>query len=883
MNWLPMNWRRIFHRRRSDRDLAREIAAHFDEERAENIARGMTPEEADRRARIKFGSARRVHEELWQQNSVAPFENLTRDLRYTLRTLARTPGFTLTAILVMALGIGATAALFTVVRSVLLNPLPYPNSSRLVSLYESETISNSPSPWMPVAFGVFEEWQRATQNIAQMALVCPWQGYNVSASGGQLPESITAAGVSWNLFRVLGVAPVLGRDFLASDDQRSTQATAILSNSFWKRRFAADPAIVGKTIYLDATPHTIIGIMPSSFDYPWAKDQLWTPAGHDAPTDLMSAYGDHNFYVTARLAPDATLASLVSEIDTVEHRIKLAHPDPSVHNRAIGRSLLDSTVEDFKTPLYALLAATLCVLLIACLNVANLLVARSAARQKDLAIRAALGGTRWRLIREHLTESLVLSITGGALGLLFCWAALAWLQHSKIDIARAQEIHLDWWALAFVIAISTVTGLIAGLIPSLGLHTGQLLESLQSSSRSHSSGRSRARLRKTLLTAEVSLTVVLLLGAGLLLKSYQQLRTRDLGSAVDNVLTMQFSLPDAHYEKPKQKIAFFEQLLARVRALPGVAAAGISSALPGEGWGGDLLVDIPEHPPLPKGQGIDLMHRGADPGYFAALQIPLIRGRYFRNDERLDHGKVAIISESTAKQYFPGEDPIGRHLGGSDVGPKYYEIVGVVGDTRWMITQPMRPTVYLPLFEGHYGGVGLAVRGNPAVDVESLALPIQKIFGQLDPDLPVANVLTMQQNIGVATLQDQFNSILVLAFAIIALVLAAVGLYGVLSYLVTQRTGELGIRIALGAQRPQIMRLTLADGLAPVLIGLILGLAGGAAAVRLLREMLYGMSPFDWSVFSAVVVVLALTAACACMIPAWRASRLDPAQALRTE
>ena len=448
---------------------------------------------------------------------------------------------------------------------------------------------------------------------------------------------------------------------------------------------------------------------------------------------------------------------------------------------------------------------------------------------------------------------------------------------------RAQEIHLDWWALAFVIAISTVTGLIAGLIPSLGLHTGQLLESLQSSSRSHSSGRSRARLRKTLLTAEVSLTVVLLLGAGLLLKSYQQLRTRDLGSAVDNVLTMQFSLPDAHYEKPKQKIAFFEQLLARVRALPGVAAAGISSALPGEGWGGDLLVDIPEHPPLPKGQGIDLMHRGADPGYFAALQIPLIRGRYFRNDERLDHGKVAIISESTAKQYFPGEDPIGRHLGGSDVGPKYYEIVGVVGDTRWMITQPMRPTVYLPLFEGHYGGVGLAVRGNPAVDVESLALPIQKIFGQLDPDLPVANVLTMQQNIGVATLQDQFNSILVLAFAIIALVLAAVGLYGVLSYLVTQRTGELGIRIALGAQRPQIMRLTLADGLAPVLIGLILGLAGGAAAVRLLREMLYGMSPFDWSVFSAVVVVLALTAACACMIPAWRASRLDPAQALRTE
>ena len=883
MSWLPMHWRRILQRRRSDRDLAREIAAHLNEERAENISRGISPEEALRRARIKFGSARRVHEDLWQQNSVAPFENLTRDLRYTVRTLARTPGFTLTAILVMALGIGATTALFTVVRSVLLNPLPYPQSARLVSLYESEAMIHSPSPWMPVAAGVFKEWQRATQGTAQMALVSPWQGYNVSAGGGQLPESITAAWVSWNLFRVLGVAPALGRDFLASDDQPSAQATAILSNSFWKRRFAADPAIVGKTIYLDAKPHTVIGVMPSSFDYPWAKDQLWTPAGHDAPADLMSAYGDHNFYVTARLAPGATLAGLVSEVDTVERRVKLAHPEPPVHNHAVGRSLLDSTVEDFKTPLYALLAATICVLLIACLNVANLLVARSAARQKDLAIRAALGGTRWRLIREHLTESLALSTAGGALGLLFAWAALAWLQHSKIDIARAQEIHLDWWALAVVIAISTISGVAAGLIPSLGLHAGQLLESLQSSSRSHSGGRSRAQLRKALLTAEVSLTVVLLLGAGLLLKSYQQLRTRDLGSAADNVLTMQFALPDAHYNEPTQKVAFFEQLLTRVRALPGVAAAGISSALPGEGWGGDILIDIPEHPPLPKGQGIDLMHRGADPGYFAALQIPLIRGRYFRSDERLDHGKVAIISESAAKQFFPGEDPIGRHLGGSDVGPKYYEIIGVVGDTRWKITQPMRPTVYLPLFEGHYGGVGLAVRGNPGVDVESLALPIQKIFGQLDPDLPVANVLTIQQNIGVDTLQDQFNSILVLAFAIIALVLAAVGLYGVLSYLVTQRTSELGIRIALGAQRPQIMRLTLADGLAPVLIGLILGLAGGAAVVRLLREMLYGMSPFDWNVFSTVVVVLALTAACACLIPAWRASQLDPAQALRTE
>jgi putative ABC transport system permease protein len=525
------------------------------------------------------------------------------------------------------------------------------------------------------------------------------------------------------------------------------------------------------------------------------------------------------------------------------------------------------------------------VLLIACLNVANLLVARSAARQKDLAVRAALGGSRWRLIREHLTESLVLSVAGGALGLLLAFCALSWLQHSKIDIARAHEIHLDWWALASVIAISTMTGLIAGSIPSYSLHAGQLLETLQNSSRSHSGGRDRARLRKGLLAAEVGLTVVLLLGAGLLLKSYQQLRTRDLGCAVNNVLTMGFSLPDARYKEPAQKNAFSEQLLTRVRGVPGVQAAGLSTVLPGEGWGGDNLISIAEHPPLPKGQGIDLMRRAVDPGYFAALQIPLMRGRYFRNDERLGHAQFAIISESAAIKYFPREDPVGRHLLVAAEGPQAqpYEIVGVVGDTRWMISQPMQPTFYVPLLHGDYNFVALAVRSSSNVDVESLAMPIQKIFSQLDPDLPVSDVLTMRQNIGLATLQDQFNSTLVLVFAIIALVLAAVGLYGVLSYLVTQRTSELGIRMALGAQRTEVMRLTLADGLAPVLIGLIAGLAGGAVVVQLLRTMLYGMSPFDWTVFSTVTFVLAITAAGACALPAWRATRLDPAQALRTE
>ncbi|HZD48751.1 MAG TPA: ABC transporter permease [Silvibacterium sp.] len=878
-----MRWRKFFRRGRSDADLSTEIEQHLAQEFDDNRARGLSSEEARREAMMKFGSVRRVREDLWQQNTLAFLDNVWRDLRYAARALARSPGFTIIAVLVMALGIGANTALFTVVRSVLLKPLPYNDPNRLVAPCECWKDRVCDSTGGGNAGGSFAEWRKASKSFEQMALSQQWTSYNISAEGGQLPERVPAGLVSWNMFSTLGVHPVLGRDFTAEDDRQGANATVILSWRFWKRRFGGDPSVLGKDVFLDAKPYTVIGVMPAWFAYPHAQTQVWTPLYHEMPPRVTQSLENHQFDVVARLNPGAAMAQALSELDAVQKQIKQDNPGPAVKAGVSGRLLLDNMVLDYKTPLYTLLAATGCVLLIACLNVANLLVARSAARRRETAIRAALGGNRWRLIREQLTESLLLASAGGAGGLALAYAGIAWLRVARDDLARADTIHIDGLVVLFVAGITLASGVLAGLIPAFGGGV-RMLETLQESSRSHSAGQSRTRLRKGLLAAEVSLTVILLFSAGLLLKSYQKLRTTDIGCAIDNVLTMQLRLPEARYKEPVQKAAFFEQLIARVRALPGVKAAGLVTVAPGDGWGGDDLVSVVEHPPLPPGKSLDAMERAADPGYFAAMQIPLLHGRTFNESERLNHANVVILNQAAVRRFFPdGEDPLGKHLRfDMSGGPQQaFEIIGVVGDTRYDVSEEMRPKMYWPLWGGVNSGVTILVRS--AHDVESLALPVQKVVSGLDRDLPVSDVMTMRQMIGKTTVDASFDSTLILAFAVIALVLAAVGLYGVLSYLATQRRSEIGIRIALGAQRGAVMRMMLADGLAPAWIGLVLGLLGSGFAVRLIRDMLYGVQPLDWSVFIAVALMLSVVAAAACAVPAWRASRLDPMQALRTE
>ena len=883
---IPLRLRALFHRNRLGSELDEEIRDHLDRQIEFNLAGGMSPEEARLAALRRLGNPLLLRDTTRATWSWSGMEQCARDVRIGVRTLTRSPGFAIMAILIMAIGIGANIAIFTVIRSVLLQPLPYRDSSRLVSLFEHQThpVDVGYSNYLPVSAGNFAEWKKATQGVAQMAIVSTWHQYNVSAEGGKLPEKVDAAWCSGNFFSVLGIAPALGRLFTENDDRRGAAAAVVLSDAFWRRRYNADRGIVGRTIWLDARPFTVIGVTPSWFvyegKYGGGTDQLWTTVNHEAPSAFMTSFEDRGFVVVARLLSGQTISRLVGELSAVQRQIKIDHPEPAVSDGAQGRTMLDDTVQGYKTPLYVLLGATGCVLLIACLNVASLLVARAAARSKELAIRTALGGGRLRLMRERLTESLILSAAGGGTGLLLAWVALQWLVSARLDMNRVESIHMDGVVALFTLFAIGLCALVSGMLSVLSINGREILAPLKESSRAHSGGRARAGLRKTLLVLEVGLTVVLLVGAGLLVKSYQRLRSADLGVPVENVLTMHISLPGARYRKPEQWTAFFEQLIARVRALPGVKAAGLVSTAPGEGWGGNRMISVVEHPPLPKGEGFDILARGADPDYFAAIQIPLLSGRTFSHDERLERAHVVILSRSAAQAMFPGEDPIGKHLHDDSDGG-VLQVIGVVGDTRWYVTEPLHPMLYVPIYGDDYSVATIVVRSPH--DVESLAMPIEKVVGEMDPDLPVSDVMTIRQATGKSTVDNQFDSILVLAFAVIALVLASAGLYGVLAYLVAQRTGEIGIRIALGAQRDEVLGLMLADGLRPALIGLLLGLIASAATTQFIKTMLYQTPPLDPVVFAAVAGLLIASAALACLVPAWRASRLDPMQALRTE
>jgi predicted permease len=877
-----MKWWRIGKR---DGDLERELQSDLQLEEEEQREHGIAPEEARYAALRAFGNPSVISEQTREVWSWERLEALLRDLRILIRTLARQPGFSVVAMLVIAVGMGATISLFTVVWSVLLKPLPFDHPEQLVRLYES----SERFPHNVVAPGIYHEWKRESRSFSNLALYTPWPQYNLS-EGGALPEQVRATICSWDLFPTLGVQPAIGRSFTPEDDQPSANGTVILSWGLWKRRFGGGSSVIGRKINLDAKPYTVIGVMPRWFAFPEQKVQIFLPVYHERTPEEMAKVDDHGFIVIGRPKPGVTREQAAQEVSAIVRRIHDAHLDlPFVSSGAGTRPLMDYLVGDVKPALYMLLAATGCLLLIACLNVANLLTARSAARRREIAIRTALGGGRFRLIREQLIETLVLFSAGGAAGLALAYAALRWLVMTRSDMVRVESIGIDGVVVATVTGLVLICALFAGLIPVMASRSENLLAALQESSRRSTSGPSRGGVRKVLVGAEVAFTVVLLVSAGLLLKSYMRVRSNDLGCAIDNVLTMHFTLPEAQYSKPAQRATFFDDLLARVRALPGVDAAGLVRAVPGEGYFGDGDVTIVEHPPLPQGQSLLAIVRWADPSYFASIKIPFLRGRTFGSDQRLDGANQAIISAEFARQYFPNEDPIGKHLGERNFGAHLidlrgqlsYEIVGVVGDTRHELTEPPEPTMYFAIDAGTANYAALVVRA--ARDPESLALPIQKVIQQMDRQLAVSDVLTMNQIINKSSLDASFEATLLAAFAGISLLLAAVGLFGVLAYLVTQRRTEIGIRLALGAQRGHVLHLMLLDGLAPAFGGTAAGSLLAIAAAQLIRSSLYGTQPLDPAVFAGVIGLVFGVATTASLLPAWRASRVQPATVLRSE
>jgi len=871
----------LFGRGRAVRQLDEELRFHMEREIDEKVATGMSAEDARYAVLREFGNPALLRDEARATWSWHWLDLLWRDMNYAARTLRRTPGFAAIAIMVIGMGIGANVALFAVVRNVLLKPLPFEDSSRLMRLYEFSAFGNF--PFNQNAAGIYAEWKKQNHSFSSMA-ISGYAGYNLSGEGEQLPENVRAGEFSWDFLPTLGVQPALGRNFTQDEDRPSANPTVMLSWGLWKRRFGGDAGIVGRSILLDDKPYTVVGVMPSWFGYPQPEMQLWTPVYFNEPAKLMQAIDDHEFKVIGRLKPGVTPSEGLADLTTITRQVHDANlADPFVSKAANIKPMLESMVGDMRQPLEVLLGATGCLLLIACLNVANLLVARSAARRKELAVRTALGGSGWRLMRQHLMESLLLSAVGGTVGFGLAAAGLQWLTTTRHDMARAQSIGVDWVVAGFALGLIVLCAAFAGFVSAFSVSGKKTLSALQESSRGSTASQGRARLRTFLLTMEVGLTVVLLIGAGLLMKSYARLRGADLGCLTENVMKMDLNLPVSRYKQETQATQFFESLLERVRNTPGVKAAGyVFPVVPGDGYGGDNGFSIVEHPPLPLGKGVFAIHRWIDPGYFNAIGIPILRGHTLDENQQPGHGTEVVISNAFAHTYFPNEDPLGKHLLNLLLSKTPVEIVGVVGDTRTDMGEPMKPMMYFPLYaEQGMNGATLVVRSER--DVTQFAMPIQRIVAGMDRDLPVSDIFTMDQVLGRNTLDASFNAELLAGFAVLSLLLSAAGLFGVLSYMVAQRTSEIGIRMALGAQREQVLGKMLGDGLRPALVGLVLGLAGSVGTVRLLESMLYETDKLDPTVFAAVAGVLLVVAAGACMAPAWRASRLDPMSALRME
>ncbi len=812
-------------------------------------------------------------------------ETLFRDVRYGIRSLLKRPGFTAIAVITLALGIGANTAIFSVVNAVLLRPLPYAEAEQLFVPWGSRTDLQDRTN---VSYPDFVDWQAQTRTLEHVA------AYNSSGAllreGDADPEPISGAAVSADLFPLLKVAPILGRPFTRADDQPNAPPVIVLGYGLWQRRFNANPNIVGKQIRLGSTSATVLGVMPEGFRFPAqaTKTEFLRPLATTLG-DRIQRRNSYSLRVVARLKTGATAAAAESEMRAIGALLEQQYPDEGFRLGARLISLHESVTWGSRTPLLVLLGAVGFVLLIACANVANLLLARAAARHREMAIRAALGAGRRRVVRQLLTESLSLSFLGGALGLLVAWWGVHFLlAASPLNIPRLKDVGLDTSVLAFTAIVSVLTGVIFGLAPALQASRADLQDALKEGGRNAGGSVVRNRVRALLVVVEVALSLVLLVGAGLLGKSFLLLSEVRPGFEPEHVLTTDLSLARAKYPKPEQQQAGFAEIVRRVEAIPSVEAAALIYPLPlgGDSNSGTFL--IAGRPALRPEDKPTSNHRTISPDYFRALNIPLSRGRSFDGRDNQHGPPVIIVNETFARLYFAGIEPLGQHIivegeRGDNGVPPPREIIGIVGDVRHeSLDTESGPEYYVPYSQSPEAFMSLVVRSS-AANPDSLAASLREVIKQMDKDQYVPAIQPMTKLVAESVARRRFNALLTGLFAVVALLLASVGIFGVLNYTVAQRTPEIGLRVALGAQTRDVLRLVLGQGVRLILFGLALGLAASFALTRVLRGMLYGVTPTDPLTFVAVSFLLASVALLACYIPARRATKVDPMVALRYE
>ena len=814
-------------------------------------------------------------------------EHFFQDLRHTLRQLRKNPGFALAAILVLGLGLGANAAIFSVVNSVLLHGLPYADPARLVVLYERDL--EGVSGQANISYPDYRDWRDQSRTLENLAIA---RNMSFNLSGGNSPEPQRVDGLlcSWTLLPALGNRPMLGRIFTAADDQPGASRVAIISYSLWQKRLGGAAGIVGRGIRLNARDYEIIGVMPKSFAYPAPGTQIWVPVTPSIREEARVRRGWRQFHGLARLRPGIGLEQARLELNGIALRIKKTYPDMALAAGADVLPLEEYAVRNVRTALVVLFGAVGCVLLIACVNIANLLLARVSRRRREMAIRSAMGAPRGRVIRQLLTESSCLSLAGAGFGLLLASFLIDALQAAmpallnRGSIQPTGDIRLDVPVFLFITLVALVVGLAVGLVPALQLARGDLTVSLKEGGRSVTSGRSHATYRNLLIAAEVALSLVLLVAAGLLLRSFAGIRSVRPGVRTDHLLTAGISLPSSRYRTDAQIAGFTDELRRKLTALSGVRAAEMTNCLPIDGSCGDQFFSIDGHP-LPPGHTFDADTWAVSPGFFRTMGIPILRGRGFTaQDEQLARTKsqryTVVISRSMARQFWPGEDPIGQtiYFGDAPDDPRW-EVVGVCGDVLYRLDEKPDPAYFVPLTGWTTFYAVLDTVGRP----ETLAKAVAQVIASLDPDVPAFQIRTMQEVADSSTSNRRFSAVLIGLFAGTALLLAALGLYGVLSNLVSQRTGELGIRVVFGATRSQVQTLVLRQAMRPVAGGLVVGLVAALAAGRLLRSLLFGVTGTDLPTFATASLLLLAVAVLACMVPAWRAGRIDPAVALRNE